>query len=247
MTAPLTFRRPSGPAERLRTWVGGPLLVLVVTGLVGFLLVSQMRGTERFRQRLQAESEPDLTRILASLTTEADDLRDEISRLRLQLLTLQTSSQQEESAAGAAEEQARTLQVLAGTVPVTGPGLTVTIADPRGAVGFDTLIDIVQELRDAGAEAVAVNGQRVGAASSFGDRDGDITLDGTALAPPYRVAAIGPTSTLDGGLKIPGGALDTLAALRGVTATVQDSAALEIPALPRAPVFRVAKPVTSRP
>jgi uncharacterized protein YlxW (UPF0749 family) len=245
VTAPLAFRR-SGPAERLRTWVGGPFLVLVVTALVGFLLVSQMRGTERFRQRLQAESEPDLTRILASLTTEADDLRDEISTLRLQLLTLQTSSQQQESAAGAADEQTRTLQVLAGTVAVTGPGLTVAIDDPRGSVGFDTLIDIVQELRDAGAEAVAVNDQRVGATSSFGERDGRVTLDGTVLDPPFRVSAIGPAATLDGGLKIPGGGLDTLTALRGVSARVQRDDALEIPALTKAPVFRVAKPIGSR-
>jgi uncharacterized protein YlxW (UPF0749 family) len=246
MTAPLIFHRPSGPAERLRTWVGGPLLVLLVTGLVGFLLVSQMRGTERFRQRLQAESEADLTRILASLTTEADDLRDEISRLRLQLLTLQTSSQQEASATSAAEEQTRTLQVLAGTVAVTGPGLTLTIDDPRGEVGFDTLIDLVQELRDAGAEAVAVNDQRVAAASSFGEREGRVALDGVTLVAPYRIAAIGPTATLDGGLKIPGGGLDTLAALRGVSAEVQESASLRIPALTRTPVFRVAKPVGSR-
>jgi uncharacterized protein YlxW (UPF0749 family) len=246
VTAPLTFRR-SGPASRVRTWVGGPLLVLLVTGLVGFLLVSQMRGTERFRQRLQAESEPDLTRILASLSTEADQLRDEIGTLRLQLLTLQTSSQRNASAAGAAADQVRTLQVLAGTVPVTGPGLTVAIDDPRGSVGFDTLIDIVQELRDAGAEAVAVNDQRVGAASSFGEKDGRVALDGNVLLAPFRVSAIGPASTLDGGLKIPGGGLDTLAALKGVSAKVQRSDALQIAALARAPVFRVAKPVGSRP
>ena len=245
MTAPIAFRR-SGPAERLRTWVGGPFLVLLVTGLVGFLLVSQMRGTERFRQRLQAESEADLTRILASLSTEADALRDEISTLELQLLTLQNSSQQQESAAGAAEEQTRNLQVLAGTVPVTGPGLIVTIQDPRGAVGFDTLIDIVQELRDAGAEAVAVNDQRVGATSSFGEREGGVTLDGTVLVAPYRVAVIGPASTLAGGLEIPGGGLDTLAALRGVSTGVQRSDSLQIPALAKPPVFRVAKPVGSR-
>jgi uncharacterized protein YlxW (UPF0749 family) len=245
VTAPLVFHR-SGPAERLRTWVGGPLLVLIVTGLVGFLLVSQMRGTERFRQRLQAESEPDLTRILASLTTESDDLREEISTLKLQLQSLQTSSQQQASASGAAEEQTRTLQVLAGTVAVTGPGLSVSIDDPRGAVGFDTLIDIVQELRDAGAEAVAVNDQRVGATSSFGERDDSITLDGTVLVAPYRIAAIGPASTLAGGLEIPGGGLDTLAALRGVSSRVQRSDTLQIPALAKAPVFKVAKPIGSR-
>jgi uncharacterized protein YlxW (UPF0749 family) len=241
VTAPLIFHRPSG-GERLRTWVGGPFLVLLVTGLVGFLLVSQLRGTERFRQRLQAESEPDLTRILASLSTEADNLRDEISSLELQLLTLQNSTQQEETAVGAAQDQVRTLQVLAGTVSVTGPGITLVIQDPRASVAYDTLIDIVQELRDAGAEAVAVNDQRVGAASSFSEREGHVALDGTVLVAPYRVTAIGPSSTLDGGLKIPGGAIDALEALRGVSTRVERSASLQIPALARPPTFKVAKP-----
>jgi uncharacterized protein YlxW (UPF0749 family) len=66
------------------------------------------------------------------------------------------------------------------------------------------------------------------------------------LVAPYRVSAIGPASTLVGGLEIPGGALDTLAALRGVSAGVQRSDTLEIAALARPPVFRVAKPIGSR-
>ena len=61
--------------------------------------------------------------------------------------------------------------MLAGTVPVTGPGLVVTVEDPNGSVTYDTLIDIVQELRDAGAEAVAVNDIRIGVATAFAERD----------------------------------------------------------------------------
>jgi uncharacterized protein YlxW (UPF0749 family) len=71
-------------------------------------------------------------------------------------------------------------------------------------------------------------------------------LDGTVLVAPFRVAAIGPASTLDGGLKIPGGALDTLAALQNVSTQVERAATLQIPALAKAPVFKVAKPVGSR-
>ena len=221
------------------------MLVLLVTGLVGFLLVSQLRGTERFRQRLEAESEADLTRILASLTTEADALQDEIASLRLQLLTLETSSARNETAAQAAEEQLRSLEVLSGTVAVTGPGVTVVVDDPRGAVGYDSLIDIVQELRDAGAEAVGVNDLRVGVTSSFASRDGRNTLDGVTLNAPYRVTAIGQPSTLDGGLKIPGGAVDALRALRDVDVRVERADALQIPALAQPPSFRVARPVGS--
>lgn len=243
MTAPVAT--VGGRATRLRALATGPLLVVGVGVLVGFLLIGQLRGSERFRQRLEAESEVDLTRILAALTTEADALRDEIGNLKLQLLQLETSTARDDAATEAAETQLRALQVLAGTVPVVGPGVTVTIEDPEDSVGYDTLIDIVQELRDAGAEAIGVNGRRVGVASAFAAREGVLTLDGAALRPPYRVVAIGQAATLEGGLKIPGGAVDTLESLRDVSVTVQRAAALELPALTQAPSFRVARPVTS--
>lgn len=233
-----------GPGRRLP---GGSVLVLAATAVVGFLLVSQLRTTERFSQRLEAESEEDLTRILASLTTEADALRDEISELKLQLVDLQASTRESDSADRAARVQLEALSVLAGTVPVTGPGLVLTIQDPGRAIRYDVIIDAVQELRDAGAEAVAINGIRVGVASALAERDGAILLDTRLLAPPYRISAIGQATTLDGGLKIPGGVLDTLGALRGVRAEVQRSARLDLPALTKAPAFRVARPVGSGP
>ncbi|MGI8686017.1 MAG: DUF881 domain-containing protein [Acidimicrobiales bacterium] len=244
-----TADTPAVPAAgaRMRSVGSGPVLVVVATAVVGFLLVSQMGTSERFRQRLEAESEEDLARILASLTDEADALRDEISDLKLQLVNLRNSSRQDGTAERAAREQIDALAVLAGTVAVTGPGLTLVVEDPDTAVRYDALIDAVQELRDAGAEAVAINGLRIGVASSLAEREDRILLDGTALSAPYRITAIGQATTLEGGLKIPGGVLDSLDALRGVRAEVQRSAKLDVPALTRAPAFRVARPVGSGP
>lgn len=232
-----------GPARRVP---GGALLVVGATAAVGFLLVAQLGAGERFSRRLEAESEEDLTRILASLSEEADALREEIGDLQVQLVDLRASSRQDDSSERAARQALQQLSVLAGTVPVTGPGLVLSVEDPGGAVRYDNLIDTVQELRDAGAEAVAVNGHRVGATSAFTQRDGAVALDGSVISPPYRVAAIGQPTTLEGGLKIPGGILDTLDALRGVRAAVQRSARLELPALSRVPAFRTARPVGSR-
>jgi uncharacterized protein YlxW (UPF0749 family) len=221
------------------------IAVALIAAAVGFLLVSQLRGQQRFTQRLEAESEGDLARILSSLNTETDSLRDEIATLKIQLITLQTSSQQDQAASRAAQEQLNALEVLAGTVPVHGSGVVMRIGDPRHTLKYDTMVDIIQELRDAGAEAIAVDGHRVGAASAFTDHDGAIALDGETLTAPYRVEAIGQPDTLDAGLAIPGGAVDTLTASKGVTVAVAREADIRLAALSRPPTFSAARPIAS--
>jgi uncharacterized protein YlxW (UPF0749 family) len=243
MTAPVTVA--SSPGSRALGRFGGPAVVVLLAAVIGFLVIGQLRGTERFRRRLAAESEGDLTRILASLTTEADSLRDEVSALKLQLLRLETTSAQDQASGDAAAAELRSLQVLAGTVPASGPGVVLTIEDARGSVGYDTLIDIVQELRDAGGEAIGINDHRVGAASALSARRDGVALDGVALAPPYRVVAIGPATTLEGGLQIPGGGLDSLQSLPGVHVEVERAAKVDVPALATPPSFRAARPVSS--
>ena len=241
MTAPVAA--PPGVVAKLRSGFAGPVLLAVAATVVGFLLVGQLRGEQAERAPLEAESEGDLARILADLNAEADALQGEIAELRIQLSDLRRSSQDESAAAEAADEQLRSLQVLAGTTPVQGPGVVVTLTDPNGALTYDTLIDVVQELRDAGAEALAVNDIRIGVATAFAERDQRITVDGTVLTQPYRIAAIGQPATLDGGLKIPGGAVDAVSTIRGVNVEVVRRVEVDLPALERPPQFDAARPV----
>jgi uncharacterized protein YlxW (UPF0749 family) len=241
VTAPLAA--PPGVLHRLRRGVGAPVLLAVAAAVVGFLLVGQLQGPQQESPSLEAESEGDLARILSDLNAEADALQNEIAELKVQLGELRRFSRDETAAAEAAAEQLRNLQVLAGTTPVTGPGVLVTIADPNRLLTYDTMIDIVQELRDAGAEAVAVNGNRIGVASAFAERDGSVSVDGVELTAPFRIAAIGQPATLEGGLKIPGGAVDAVSTVKGVRVTVAKQARVDLPALTRPPQFDVAEPV----
>ena len=229
----------------MRPTMATKVMAGIVAAILGFVLVSQLRGERRFTRKLQAESETDLARILSSLNGEADSLRDEIASLRLQLQALQTSSRSEDAAVKAAEEQAADLQVLAGTVPVHGPGIVVTVQDPSHSLHYDALLDLVQELRDAGAEALSIDDQRVGATSWFSPQGDAIALDGTRLDAPYRVTAIGESATLESGLAIRGGALETLSASKGVSVRVQRQADVVVPSLVRAPTFKVAHPTNS--
>src|SRR5204862_247268 len=67
-------------------------------------------------------------------------------------------SGQTQAALREARDRARTLGILTGTLPARGPGIVLTVVDPQGTVGADVLLDAVEELRDAGAEALQLSG-----------------------------------------------------------------------------------------
>lgn len=211
---------------------GFGLAAIALAAAATFLVAGQLASDEPIAPALSGESEEDLARILAGLNAEADALQVELADLKVQLSELRRSTQSEEAAAAAADQQLRTLQVLSGSVPVAGPGVVVLVDDPDRELGYDALIDVIQELRDAGAEALAVNGHRIGVATAFAERGADTTVDGAPLTPPYRIEAIGPSATLEGGLAIPGGAVDTISAVRGAAVEVRRQSRLELPALP---------------
>jgi uncharacterized protein YlxW (UPF0749 family) len=91
------------------------------------------------------------------------------------------------------------------------------------------LLDVVEELRGAGAEAIQFGSVRVTTSTSFEGDGGVVTVDGTELPAPYRVLAIGDPKTLDTALNIPGGVAATVRAAGGQLA-VQESASVRITA-----------------
>lgn len=250
--APSSRRRPrrasseqpgdGGSGAAPRTAVAAKALVALSVGVVGFLVAAQLGTTQRNDETLAAESESDLTRIFSSLNEESAALRDEISQLRLELASLQSSAERDQLARDAAQRQLSDLQILAGVVPARGPGVAIRIEDPGGVFEFGLLLDLVQELRDAGAEAIAVNGRRVGGTTAFSEQGGAVTVDGQAVAQPYEVLAIGDPATLEVGLRIPGGAVDTLDALEGTKVGVERRSELRVPALEQPPRFESARP-----
>ena len=197
---------------------------------VGFLVAVQAAGSEdRPLSRLAAERPEDLTRVLADLNEEADQLARELAELRVKLARYQGSARSDELAVRDARKALADLQVLTGTVPVEGPGVVVRVADDAGRVGWEALLDMIQEIRDAGAEAIAVNGRRVVASTWLGPADGGAVVDGARIGPPYELEAIGPPDVIAEAMDIPGGPLSVLSALPGVSASVREVEGLLLP------------------
>ncbi|MCA1822666.1 MAG: DUF881 domain-containing protein [Mycobacteriales bacterium] len=208
-------------------------LVAALAASLGFAFVVQVRTT-RGESALAGARQEDLVRILDDLTARTDRLRGEITDLERTRERLTSGFGREDAALAEARKRADALGILAGTVAAEGPGVTVEIRDPEHTVTADVLLDALQELRDAGAEAIQLNGVRLVASSYLIDpagSPGSVEVDANRVAPPYRFVAIGDADTLAEAMGIPGGVIDTVGSRAGARAIVTPRARLVVTAL----------------
>ena len=168
----------------------------MLLAVLGFGAVTQVRSTE-VNDTYAGYRQEALISVLNGLAGTTQRAETEVARLEETREQLQTDTSAEQAAIEQARTEIDTLEVLAGTVPVTGPGIRITITEETGPVDINSLLDTVQEMRTAFAEAMQINGQvRIVASTSFEDGTGGIYVDGTLLEPPYVIDVIGDPATL---------------------------------------------------
>lgn len=196
-------------------------VLFLVLGLLVTLAIVRPGDDEPWRN---ARTE-DLVQILDDLGARQDRLEAESARLTALQRDLEAGSTVD--AVAEAQRQLEALQVLTGTTPVVGPGLTIVITDPDGVVDAPVLLDAVQELRDAGAEAIQVGSTRVVVDTWFADADGSVVVNGEPVSEPVRIVAIGDPETMAAAVSIPGGLADSVRT-RGADFAASTSQALSI-------------------
>ncbi|MFF4756570.1 DUF881 domain-containing protein [Streptomyces sp. NPDC002514] len=205
------------------------IVALLLFGL-GFGLAVQVASNSDTDSALRGARQEDLVRILDELDNRTQRLEDEKTGLEQQRQELENSSDQAEEARRQTAEKERQLGILAGTVAAQGPGITMTISDTKGTVKADMLLDAIQELRAAGAEAVQVNAVRIVAGSYLSDSGDGVSVDGNKINAPYRFKVIGKPQDLEPALNIPGGVVQTLEKEQA-TVTVERSDKIIVDAL----------------
>jgi uncharacterized protein YlxW (UPF0749 family) len=201
------------------------VLIGVLLFALGLAVVTQARQSEELAGLRQS----DLVLLLdqagdarVRLEAQRDELQDRLDRL-----TAGTSDAAD--LLDAAAERRDAYAILAGTVPASGPGVTITIRDTTGDVGPALMLDAVQELRDAGAEVIQINDVRVVASTAFVAGNGGVEVGGTLVRSPYLIVAIGDPDTLSTAMRIPGGVEDKVRRLSGseVAITTADSVVVD--------------------
>lgn len=189
--------QPGGP-RRMST--RSQILIAILCAVLGFGIVVQVRQTQD--DEFTALRQDDLVRLLDEVTQRNDDLIAEREQLLRDRSSLRSGSDAQQLAA----EYQLVHGVLAGTEPVEGPGIVVSITQAE-EVNAQTMVHMLEELRNAGAEAAEVSGERLVASSAFVDSADGVLVDGQLLPDQMEWRAIGDPETISVALNIPGGAL----------------------------------------
>ncbi|EKF23664.1 hypothetical protein C731_2366 [Mycolicibacterium hassiacum DSM 44199] len=238
----------AGVVRRGRSQLAFGVLAVLLCLLSGVAIATQVRQTNS-DDSLETARPADLLVLLDSLQQREAALNTEVADLQRTLAELQASGSSDQAAIENAQARLAALSILIGVVPATGPGVTLTITDTAPGVPPETLIDVINELRNAGAEAMEIRGGgeggpavRVGVDTAVVGEPGRLVVDGVTLSPPYSIVAIGDPPTLAAALNIPGGAVDSVERVGGEM-TVAQSERVEVTALRQPKPRQYAQPV----
>ena len=204
--------------------------VTLVAAILGVLVVAQLRS-QAANPGLSNLSAQELTLVIANVNTSNERDRAEVAALERQLATLTEARDRGESALGALRADLASLRAWAGLTAVVGPGVSIRVAGP---IGGEAIEDLLNELRNAGAEAVAVEDVRVVPGAVVVGAPGGLSVENTPLGESFEIRAIGSPQIITGTLTRGGGVIAQLGATYpDVTITVTPAEGLSIPATER--------------
>jgi uncharacterized protein YlxW (UPF0749 family) len=182
--------------------------IALVALLLGVLVVAQLHSQSSGSQ-LETLSAQELTVLVANLNTRNDQLRTEIAGLDEEARALQVAKARGDTSLDQLGQDLARVRGWAGLDAVEGVGVRLTVAGPLPGQAVE---DLVNELRNAGAEAIAIGGVRIVPGSVVAGPPGGLSVENTGLTDPFEIAAIGDPQVLTGTLTRTGGVIAQLAA-----------------------------------
>ena len=179
------------------------LTIAGVAAILGILVIGQLRGQAAV-PGLSTLSTQELTLVIANLNTRNEQLRTEIAGLEQQAALLQSARANGQTTVDQLDADLARIQAWSGAIGLTGPGISISV---RGAIGGDGIEEVLNELRNAGAEAIAVAAVRVVPGVVVAGAPGALSIENTALGDVFEIRAIGSPEILVGTLTRAGGVI----------------------------------------
>ncbi len=211
------------------------LALILVSFLLGLGLVAQMRG--RRGQVVEVPSEEQAA-LIGSLVVANADLRREVQKLEGERQAYDKASQR--AVIPQMVEELGRMRIINGTVEVAGGGVQVTVG---AGVNVVDLQDLLNEIRNVGAEAICLNGVRLTIRSALVADQAGVLVDGRRIEPPFVFQAVGEPATMATALNRRGGVLDLLrGTYEGLELEVETVPLMVLPAVRQEKDFVLARP-----
>jgi uncharacterized protein YlxW (UPF0749 family) len=202
------------------------LSILAVVVLIGMLGVGQLRSQARPTE-ISSLSAQELSTLVETLTTRNRQLRAGLADIREQVREYRLSGSQGESALQVGREDLRRITAFAGLAGVQGQGIVMTVDGDLDAIAVN---DLVNELRNAGAEAIAVDEVRLTARSVVVQGPLSLEVDGVEVGERFILRAIGSPDGLLGAMERPGGIISQLKLFIRATIEIRQAESVQLPA-----------------
>lgn len=225
----------------MENWKKGKLAITATCMVLGFMLAVQFHSVQKYKTLYSNERAEDLILRLNDSEKARQAMAKELEEIR------ETGSTE-----GIKKEQER-LKSLAGLTSVQGPGVRITLDDSKQAskigenanlyiIHDEDVLKVINELRASGAEAIAINEQRLIATSEIRCVGPTLLVNDVRYSPPYEIIAIGDPKTMESALKLRGGVAETLK-FYGIEIQIRKDDHITIPSYKGNFHFDIAKPV----
>lgn len=235
--------------------IGGMLVIGFVALLIGLVISIQImttQGSDIGGLIPYAKAQGYLEE-LKQVRTEKDAALQELNKLEKRLEKIETEKADEDFFWASIVSDLEKYKMAAGTVDVEGPGAIITVEDPVLTdeyaddhsvimLRYELLLSLVNKLKEAGAEAISINGQRIIVTTEISLAGNNVNINTVPTAPPYIIKAIGSPETIESTLTIRFGIIEQMRNF-GLRIQIEQKDEVEIPRFSGILKFRYAKPV----
>lgn len=233
----------------------GTAIAAILTFLIGFIISVQISTTEGSDQGglVPLAKIKGYEAQLKQATDEKDAALDRLKELEDRMAAIQKDKAGKNSSVKTMVEENEKNKMMAGLVDVYGPGLVLEVKDPPSgeevednafsliAYNYEYLLNVVNKLKEAGAEAISINGERLVQTTEISLAGDNININGKATAQPYTISAIGPADTMQSALTIRAGVVETMKS-QGLIVNIKSRNRIRIPRYTGVIDFKYANP-----
>lgn len=208
---------------KIKKPTGGQVAIAILLFILGILISMQIKSVKQSNELNNIEKirAIDLAEQINQLRKENDSLKSHIYELEKQIREYQDSAASISKTTELLKDELDKVKILAGMTDVEGPGIIITLddsklpatanVDPNSSLLHDSdILQVINELRAAGAEAISINDQRVVATTEIRCAGPTISINNTRYSAPYIIKAIGDPKILKNSLTMRGGIIDLL-------------------------------------